>query len=102
MLVEARAIPCDGTGCGLFRQIYERTIAELGRLLPDELRSELANLATVFVGPAPTPSEIGVAQAELVGWLEGLLNGIAAAAHATESLREEELVAVAEMPGQYL
>jgi hypothetical protein len=102
MLVEARATPCDRAGCERFLEIYRRTLHELNDVLSEDLRVELGNLALTFSDPSPSASELRVAQAELVGWLEGLFNGIAAASSAAEPVAEEELVAIVELPGQYL
>ena len=102
MLTEARATPCDQAGCERFRVIYERTLAELNAVLPNDLKVELANLALTFNSPSPSPSELRIAQAELVGWLEGVFNGIAASAAAKETIVEEQVMALIEMPGQYL
>ncbi len=102
MLAEARDTPCDAAGCERFREIYERTLGELSAILPSDLRSELTNLTLTFDNPSPSHSELRIAQAELVGWLEGLFNGIAAAAVATEAIPDEVLIAVADLPGQYL
>ena len=111
MLKEARATPCDPAGCEHFREIYERTLDELNSLLPAELRSELSALTVAFDSETPSPSEVRVAQAELVGWLEGLFNGIAAAAMSQQAEAQQRAEAMAEvdaakddrpMPGQYL
>ena len=80
MLAEARETPCDQAGCERFRAIYENTISELSTLLSEDLQRELGHLAVPFLADSPSPSELRVAQAELVGWLEGLFSGIAAAA----------------------
>lgn len=100
MLDEARSAPCDAAGCERLRRIYEKTLSELGGLLPPDLRTELVFMSVTFEAPSPSPSEIRVAQAELVGWLEGLLNGLAAAAMG----RGESDPGMDErpMPGQYL
>lgn len=102
MLVEARTTSCDAAGCERFREIYELTLGELDTILPADLRTELAALSQTFTDSSPSPSELRVAQAELVGWLEGLFNGIAAAASLGEEVVEEDIVAIIEMPGQYL
>jgi hypothetical protein len=78
MLEEARSAPCDPPGCERLRRIYEKTLSEVGRLLPEPLRTELVFLSVTFDEVSPSPSEIRAAQAELVGWLEGLLDGIVA------------------------
>ena len=73
MLEEARSAPCDAAGCERLRRIYEKTLSELGTVLPAALRNELVFMSVTFEDASPSPSEIRVAQAELVGWLEGLL-----------------------------
>ena len=112
MLEEARTTPCDAAGCERFREIYERTTEELGALLSEDLRGELSFFRAVFEVPSPSPSELRVAQAELVGWLEGLFNGIAATARSQEITAHEQVEAISEsaspendlrpMPGQYI
>lgn len=102
MLAEARDTPCDAAGCERFRDIYERTLSELNSILPEDLRSELKNLTLTFNDPSPSPSELRVAQAELVGWLEGLFNGIAAAAATEMTISEEQIAVIVDLPGQYL
>ena len=109
MLEEARSTPCDTAGCERFRRIYERTLHELGQLLSEDLQVELAFLTVTFEKSSPTPSELQIAQAELVGWLEGLFNGIAAATMSQQSDAHDRAMAIAEveaddrpMPGQYL
>ena len=109
MLNEARTTPCDAEGCERFRRIYERTLHELEELLPEELKTELEYLTVTFEMASPTPSELQIAQAELVGWLEGLFNGIAAATMSQQTEAQERAMAIADvetddrpMPGQYL
>ena len=109
MLEEARTTQCDAAGCERFRRIYERTLHELGDLLSEDLKVELAYLTVTFEKASPTPSELQIAQAELVGWLEGLFNGIAAATISQQSEAHERATAIADvesddrpMPGQYL
>jgi len=109
MLEEARATPCDTAGCEKFKKIYERTIAELDGVISSELHEELNKLAVRFDDPAPSPSALRIAQAELVGWLDGLMNGIVVAvqsqfaeAQAQADAIEETVVDDRMMPGQYL
>ncbi|MDP2624078.1 MAG: DUF2587 domain-containing protein [Actinomycetota bacterium] len=107
MLDEVRATPCDAEGCERFRRIYERTLSELGGLLSPDLQTELVYLTVTFETPSPTPSELRIAQAELVGWLEGLLNGIAASAIEERLLAGDTIAGRGEidsrpMSGQYL
>jgi hypothetical protein len=58
-------------------EIYERSIVELSEALSPDLQEELKTLALPFHdGTVPSESEIRVAKAQLVGWLEGLFHGI--------------------------
>ncbi len=76
LLEEARSAPCDSAGCERLRQIHDRVIAELTGVISSDLHEELLTLAVQFDQTTPTPSEVRVAQAELVGWLEGLMAGM--------------------------
>ena len=115
MLDEARVAPCDTAGCERFREIYERTLRELNGALSEDLRIELSYLTLTFDDPSPSPSELRVAQAELVGWLEGLFSGMAASAAVRQEVARDQIEAIGEttgdtkvlidagtMPGQYL
>ena len=79
MLEEARSAPCDAAGWQKFKRVYELTIDELDGGKSAELHAELSKLVVRLEDPAPSPSALRVAQAELVGWLDGLLNGIVVA-----------------------
>jgi len=105
MLEEARTAPCDAPGCAKFKNIYERTIAELRGVVSEELHKELTHLAVRFDDPAPSPSALRVAQAELVGWLDGLINGVVIAAQSQFVEAQEQAIQetmVDSLPGQYL
>ncbi|MEX1047345.1 MAG: proteasome activator [Actinomycetota bacterium] len=78
LLDETRQASMDDKGRAQLRQIYERSLMELKDVLSPDLRRELETLAIPMQG-VPTESEIRVAQAQLVGWLEGLFHGIQAA-----------------------
>jgi hypothetical protein len=78
LLEETRQTSIDERGRVQLRQIYERSLGELKDVLSPDLQRELQELAPPMEG-VPTESEIRVAQAQLVGWLEGLLHGIQAA-----------------------
>ena len=62
----------------MLRTTYEKAVDELSEVLSDDLKRELQALAPPM-GEVPTESELRVAQALLVGWLEGLFHGIQAA-----------------------
>jgi hypothetical protein len=78
LLADVRQSSPDEAGRKRLREIYERAIAELKEVLSADLQTELGVLTTPLEG-TPTESEIRIAKAQLVGWLEGLIQGIQAA-----------------------
>jgi Protein of unknown function (DUF2587) len=72
------------------REIYESSLAELKDALSQPLQRELEALA-IPLERTPTESEIRVAQAQLAGWLEGLLHGIQAALWAQQMQAQAQL-----------
>ncbi|MBA3294198.1 MAG: bacterial proteasome activator family protein [Geodermatophilaceae bacterium] len=85
LLDEVRAAPLDDASRNRLRQVHERSIHELEDGLSTELRDELHRLSLPF-GDDVTPSdaELRIAQAQLVGWLEGLFHGIQTALFAQQ------------------
>ncbi len=80
LLEEVRAAPLDEAGRQRLTEIHRRSINELEDGLAPELREELERLSLPFEpGATPTEAELRIAQAQLVGWLEGLFHGIQAA-----------------------
>jgi hypothetical protein len=80
LLEEVRAAELDEKGRQRLRDIHARSIAELETGLAPELRDELERLSLPFsADEIPTEAELRIAQAQLVGWLEGLFHGIQAA-----------------------
>jgi hypothetical protein len=90
LLEETRGAPLDERGRTRLRQIYERSVDELRVVLPDELERELQEFILPLEG-VPTESEMRVAQAQLVGWLEGLFHGIQAAMVAQQQAAMQQL-----------
>ena len=84
LLEETRHAPIDEDGRKRLADVYQRSVAELGGSISEDLKEELATLAPP-VGTVPTESEIRIAQAQLVGWLEGLFHGIQAAMFAQQA-----------------
>ncbi len=84
LLEETRSATIDEPGRRRLRDIYDRSVGELREVLSDDLQQELAELAPPLE-QVPTESEIRVAQAQLVGWLEGLFHGIQAAMFAQQA-----------------
>src|SRR5215472_11937439 len=78
LLDEARRAPLDDAGRRSLREIHERSISALEDILSDDLRKELEEVALPFENETPSESELRIAQAQLVGWLEGLFHGIQA------------------------
>ena len=78
MLDEVRQAPLDEAGRKLLREIHERAISELKDVLSENLRDELSDMVLPFTAETPSESELRLAQAQLVGWLEGLFHGIQA------------------------
>ncbi len=80
LLEEVRAAPLDEAGRARLKEIHHRSITELEDGLAPELRDELERLSLPFGEDAiPSEPELRIAQAQLVGWLEGLFHGIQAA-----------------------
>jgi hypothetical protein len=79
LLEEVRAAPLDDAGRHRLKEIHRRSIAELEDGLAPELRDELERLSLPFEEGTPSEAELRIAQAQLVGWLEGLFHGIQAA-----------------------
>jgi hypothetical protein len=78
LLDEARRAPLDDVGRRRLREIHERSVHELEGILSEDLRAELEEVTLPFTSETPTESELRIAQAQLVGWLEGLFHGIQA------------------------
>jgi len=78
LLGEVRESSLDDAGRKRLHEVYERALNALRESLSEELQQELSNL-TLPLGGSPSQSEIRIAQAQLVGWLEGLFHGIQAA-----------------------
>lgn len=78
LLDEVRRAPLDDAGRRTLREIHERSMHELEGILSDDLKAELSEVVLPFSDETPSESELRIAQAQLVGWLEGLFHGIQA------------------------
>src|ERR1700735_3225837 len=78
LLDEVRQAPLDEKSRARLREIYEQSIHDLSEGLSPDLVAELDRMALPFDDKAPSESELRIAQAQLVGWLEGLFHGIQA------------------------
>ncbi len=91
LLEEVRAAPLDEAGRRRLREIHETSISELEDGLAPELRDELRRLSLPFGGEVPSEAELRIAQAQLVGWLEGLFHGIQTALFAQQAAARAQL-----------
>ena len=91
LLEEVRQAPLDEAGRARLREIYELSVKELAEGLSPELRDELAQFAMPFEADAPSEAELRIAQAQLVGWLEGLFHGIQATLFAQQMAARAQL-----------
>ncbi len=91
LLEEVRRAPLDEAGRVRLREIYETSVTELAEGLSPDLREELARLSSPFQDGTPSDAELRVAQAQLVGWLEGLFHGIQAAIFSQQMAAQAQL-----------
>jgi hypothetical protein len=84
LLDEVKAAPLDEASRVRLRDIHMQSIKELEDGLAPELIEELERLSLPFNGDTPSEAELRIAQAQLVGWLEGLFHGIQAALYAQQ------------------
>ena len=89
LLEEVKSAPLDDAARGRLAAIHERSIKELEDGLAPELVAELDRISLPFSDEAtPSDAELRIAQAQLVGWLEGLFHGIQTAIAAQNAARE--------------
>ncbi len=91
MLDEVRRAPLDDAGRRRLREIHERSVHELEEVLSPDLRQELSDVVLPFSDEAPSESELRLAQAQLVGWLEGLFHGIQATLFTQQAMAQQQL-----------
>ncbi|MCD4532917.1 bacterial proteasome activator family protein [Nocardioides sp. cx-169] len=85
LLEEVKSAPLDEASRSRLKDIHQSSIKELEAGLAPELVEELERLALPFTDEAtPSESELRIAQAQLVGWLEGLFHGIQTAMYAQQ------------------
>lgn len=89
LLEEVKSAPLDEAARGRLAEIHERSIKELEEGLAPELVEELERISLPFPEhTTPSDAELRIAQAQLVGWLEGLFHGIQTAIAAQQAARE--------------
>lgn len=91
LLDEVRQSTLDEASRTRLKEIYETSVRELAGGLSPDLAAELDKLAFPFESEIPSESELRVAQAQLVGWLEGLFHGIQATLFAQQMAARSQL-----------
>ena len=91
LLDEVRNAPLDEAGRARLAEIHRRSIEELEAGLAPELVEELDRITLPFTSTAPSDAELRIAQAQLVGWLEGLFHGIQTALFAQQMAAQQQL-----------
>jgi hypothetical protein len=92
LLDELREVELDEGSRDRMRDIYDTSVQELGSALSSELQKELDRITLPFgTDEIPSEAELRVAQAQLVGWLEGLIQGIQATLFAQQMAAQQQL-----------
>ncbi len=91
LLEEVRHAPLDEASRSRLKEIYETSVQELAQGLSPDLRAELDRLTLPLEASTPSEAELRVAQAQLVGWLEGLFHGIQATLFAQQMAARAQL-----------
>ena len=91
LLDEVKAAPLDEASRNRLREIHTASIRELEDGLAPELVEELDKLSLPFGEATPSDAELRIAQAQLVGWLEGLFQGIQTAIYAQQMAARAQL-----------
>lgn len=102
LMAEVRGADTDVESRRLLARIHTETMEELGTVLSDDLMEELSEFSSCCDDEGvPTAAELRVAQAQLVGWLQGLLQGLQASMAAQQAVATQQLqqLAVQRGPG---
>ncbi|MDV3223409.1 proteasome activator [Intrasporangium sp.] len=98
LLDEVRSAPLDPAGRRRLAEIHHQSIEELKDGLSPELVDELERIAHPFREESPSDPELRIAQAQLVGWLEGLFHGIQTALVAQQMAAQQQLAQMRALP----
>ena len=99
LLEEVRHAPLDDASRSRLKEIYETSVQELAAGLSEDLRDELCRLAMPFETEFPSDAELRIAQAQLVGWLEGLFHGIQATLFAQQMAARQQIEQLVQQRG---
>ena len=92
MLTELKDTETDAAGVQRLAQIHHETIDELSEILSDDLHEELLEFNDCCGTDTPSESEMRVAHAQLVGWIQGLLRGMQATATAQAQMAQQQMM----------
>jgi hypothetical protein len=98
LLEEVRSAPLDEAGRARMKEIYDVSVRELASGLSPDLTEELARIAIPLSEGTPSEAELRIAQAQLVGWLEGLFHGIQATLMAQQVAAKNQLIEIQRGP----
>jgi hypothetical protein len=91
MLEEARQAPLDEGGRERLAQVHARSLSELSEVLSPELQEEFNEIMIPLDQEGASEAELRVAQAQLIGWLEGLFHGIQASLWSQQMAAQTQL-----------
>jgi hypothetical protein len=90
MLDEVRRAPLDDAGRKRMAEIHQRSLAALDEVLSPDLQQEVDEVVLPLTSDDPSESELRLAQAQLVGWLEGLFHGIQATLFTQQAVAQSQ------------
>jgi hypothetical protein len=91
MLDEVRHAPLDEQGRARLAAVHSATLGELREMLTSDLLDEFNEIMVPLDAGAPTEAELRIAQAQLIGWLEGLFHGIQASLWSQQMAAQQQL-----------
>ena len=92
MLTELKDSETDSAGLQRLAQIHTETVGELSEILSDDLQEELMEFNDCCGTETPSESELRIAHAQLVGWIQGLLRGMQATATAQAQMAQQQMM----------
>jgi hypothetical protein len=91
MLEEVRQAPLDEKGRARLAEVHAQSLEELRGVLSEDLLEEFDQVMVPIEGSGATEAEIRIAQAQLIGWLEGLFHGIQATLFSQQVAAQSQL-----------
>lgn len=91
MLEEARQAPLDDSGRRRMATVHARSVEELREVLSPELQEEFGEIMIPLNDEGASEAELRVAQAQLIGWLEGVFHGIQASLWSQQMTAQTQL-----------